>query len=268
VSLPSLDLAAALRDLRAKGPLVHNLTNYVVMNTTANALLALGASPAMVHAREEVADFVRLSSAFVANLGTLEPAWIEAMELAAAAANDAGIPWVLDPVGAGATPLRNDAAARGLALQPAVLRCNASELLAVAGAAAQGKGVDAGDDSLAVRPVAEAVARQRGLVVAITGATDVVTDGATTVLIEGSHPLLTRVTGTGCTATALVGAFLGVRPPLEAAVAALAALAVVGEAAAADEPGPGTLQVRLLDGLHALTPAQLGAARVRVEAAA
>ena len=156
--MPQPDLADALARLRARGPLVHNITNYVVMNTTANALLAIGASPAMVHALPEAAAFAPLAQALVINIGTLSPAWVEAMEQAAAAANAAGVPWILDPVAAGATAYRSDASKRLLALGPAIVRGNASEIMALAGdTGAAGKGVDSTEGSDAARAAARAL---------------------------------------------------------------------------------------------------------------
>jgi hydroxyethylthiazole kinase len=253
--------------VRGAGPLVHNITNYVVMNNTANALLAFGASPAMVHATDEVEEFASISSSLVINIGTLSSEWIAAMRLAALTANRLGKPWVMDPVGAGATGLRTRTAADLLALKPTVVRGNASEVLAIAGNVDGGpKGVDSLHQSHEAAGPAAAIARARGVVVAITGAVDVVTDGARTVLIEGGDPLMARVTGLGCTATALVGACLAVeRDPVLATVAGLASLKAAGKAAAEVAGGPGSLQVALLDMLHSLDRETLAAhAPVRV----
>jgi hydroxyethylthiazole kinase len=247
------DLMTALPRLRAAAPLVHNITNQVVANFTANALLAVGASPAMVQAEEEVGVFVKLAAALVVNMGTLTSPQLAAMHLATQAAAEAGIPWVLDPVAAGATPFRLQAA-RGLVQRsPAVVRGNASEILALAGESASSKGVDSAHGSDAAREAARALALQHGAVVAVTGAVDYVTDGRTTWAIANGHPMLTRVTGTGCTATALIGAFLGAGlPPMQAATAGLAVLGVVGEGAAEHATAPGSFQVALLDGLYTL----------------
>ena len=242
----------SLSTLRATAPLVHNITNYVVMNSTANALLAVGASPAMVHSAEEVEEFAGLAASLVVNIGTLSPAWVAAMKLAADRAVGRGIPWVLDPVAAGATRYRT-AVANALADRgPAVIRGNASEILALAGAAAgPTRGVDSTDSADAAIDTARALARDRCTVVAMTGAIDYVTDGTRLVSVSNGNPLMTRVTGTGCAATALVGAFLAVEPdPLAAAAHALAVFGVAGEIAADRADGPGTLQVQLLDALH------------------
>lgn len=267
-----LDPWSPLARLRAAAPLVHNITNYVVMNTTANALLAVGASPAMVHAVAEVEDFTAISQALVVNIGTLSPPWVEAMRLATARARADATPWVLDPVGVGATPYRTGVAVELAELGPTVIRANASEILALAsaltgGAATAGRGVDsahATDDAL---EPARRLARETGALVAVTGAVDYVTDGARVTAIRNGHPLMARVTGLGCTASALVGAFLAVAEGdrFGATVAALAVLGVAGELAAEAAAGPGSLQLHLLDALHTLDETTLRR-RARVEA--
>jgi hydroxyethylthiazole kinase len=262
-------LFAVVERVRDRGPLVHNITNYVVMNNTANALLAFGASPAMVHATDEVEEFAAISSSLVVNIGTLSSPWIAAMRLAAATAARLGKPWVLDPVGAGATRLRTRTAMDLLDLRPAVIRGNASEVIAISGTAGgEGpKGVDSLHASHQAAAPAAALAKARGCTVAITGEVDVVTDGRRTVLIEGGHPMMARVTGLGCTATALVGACLAVEPdPVLATAAGLAALGAAGKAAAEVAGGPGSLQVALLDMLYALDEATLAAHAVVREA--
>ena len=258
-------LADSLARLRAQAPLVQNITNYVVMNSTANALLALGASPAMVHAEEEVADFAAIAAALVVNIGTLSPSWVAGMHLAVQSMAARGKPWVLDPVGAGATPYRTAAAGALLARRPSVLRGNASEVLATAGAAGHTRGVDATDTSDAALESARSIAARFGIVVAVTGATDYITDGQAVRAVHNGHALMTRVTGLGCTASALVGAFLGAGdPPLLAATHALAVLGVAGELAMEKAAGPGTLQLHLYDALHALDRAALDR-RLRVD---
>ena len=247
-------VCSSLSKVREHAPLVHNITNYVVMNSTANALLAVGASPAMVHSAEEVEAFAGIADALVVNIGTLSPSWVAAMKLAADRAADRPIPWVLDPVAAGATAYRT-AVARALAdRRPAVIRGNASEILALAGAAAgPTRGVDSTDSADAAVEAARALARDRRTVVAVTGETDHVTDGDRLVSVSNGSRLMTRVTGTGCAATALIGAFLAVEPdPLAAAAHALTVFGVAGEMAAGEASGPGSLQVALLDALHRL----------------
>jgi hydroxyethylthiazole kinase len=233
----------------ATAPLIHNITNHVVMNVTANALLAFGASPAMVHASEEVAAFVQLSRALVINIGTLDAGFVTGMELAAAAADRHGVPWVLDPVGVGATAYRAEICQGLLLSKPAVIRANAGEILALAGHTGASRGVDSlagSDEALAA---AKALSRRTGAVVALTGATDyaVLDDAATAV--TGGHPLSQRMTGSGCVTTALVGACLAVADPLEAAVAALGAMKAAAETAATRASGPGSFAAALIDAL-------------------
>ena len=244
-----------LTAVRERRPLVHNITNFVVMNNTANALLALGASPAMIHSSDEVEDFVAISQALVVNIGTLYSEQIAACKLAAMRAKAAGVPWILDPVGAGATPYRRAAAGALVRLAPSAIRGNGSEILALAQQtqAGQGRGVDSLDGSETALEAARQLAAITGAVVAITGAVDYVTDGRRVAAIENGHPLMTRVTGLGCSATAVIGAFLAVEPDAFAAtVAGLTVFGVAGEIAAEQARGPGSLQVALLDTLYQL----------------
>jgi hydroxyethylthiazole kinase len=249
-----LDVWTPLARLRESAPLVHNVTNYVVMNNTANALLAVGASPAMVHAVEEVEEFVAISRALVINIGTLSPRWVEAMRLAAARARANDIPWVLDPVGAGATGYRTEVGAGLARLGPTVIRGNASEIMVLAGSDNRaGKGVDSAHSTDDAIGPARALARETNALVAMTGVVDYVTDGVRVVAIRNGHPLMARVTGLGCTASALVGAFIAANDSaLAATVSALATLGVAGELAAEQAEGPGSLQMHLLDALYRL----------------
>ncbi len=249
-----------LEQLRARRPMVHNITNFVVMNITANALLCVGAAPVMAHAREEAADMAALADALVLNIGTLAPDWVEAMVLAGLAAARKGIPVVLDPVGAGATAYRTDTARRILAEVPVtILRGNASEILAVAGGVQATRGVDAAHGAETARDAAGLLATRHGLVAAVTGATDYVTDGRRLLAVGNGHPLLGRVTGTGCAVSALVGAFAaaGRGDLVEATAAALAVFGLCAERAAAAAPaGPASFQTALLDELYRITPAE------------
>jgi hydroxyethylthiazole kinase len=249
--MTNLDVWRTLSALRTARPLVHNITNYVVMNSTANALLALGASPAMVHAAEEVEDFAAISQALVINIGTLSPPWVAAMKLAAARMVAERRPWVLDPVGAGATPYRSAVAADLALRRPKVIRGNASEILSLARAAAETtRGVDSTQGSEAAVEAARALARATAAAVAVTGAVDYVTDGERTAACHNGHALMTRVTGMGCAATAVIGACMAVESdPLTAALHGLAMLGVAGELAAARAAGPGTMQVGVYDAL-------------------
>ena len=262
----SLSPGATLRELRERKPLVHQITNYVVMNETANATLALGALPVMAHAREEVAEMVGHASALVLNIGTLSEQWIEAMLLAGGGASVRGTPVVLDPVGAGATAYRTDTARRILGeVSVTVLRGNAGEVATLVGAEAEVRGVESIAAGLEPAELALEAGRQLGLVASVTGPVDYVSDGERTLAVANGHPLLAAVTGTGCISSALTGCFLAAKPeePLEAAAEALAALGVAAEDAADGSPGPGTFHARLYDALAALDPDTLdGRARI------
>jgi len=241
-----------LQQIRERKPLVHQITNYVVMNETANATLALGALPVMAHAREEVEEMVGLASALVLNIGTLSPHWVEAMLLAGGAANERGIPVVLDPVGAGATRYRTETARRILdEVRVTVLRGNAGEVATLVGVAAEVRGVEsigAVGDPL---ELALEAGRRLGLVASVTGPVDHVSDGEGVVTISNGHPLLAAITGTGCMSSAVTGCFLAAKPgsPLDAAAEALVAFGVAGEDAAREAKGPGSFHVALYDAL-------------------
>ncbi len=248
--------------VRRERPLVMNITNFVAMNFAANVLLAVGASPVMSHAREEVADMAAQAQALVLNIGTLEPVWVDAMHMAARTAAERRIPVVLDPVGVGATPFRTRVAADLLATAAiTAVRGNAGELAALAGAQGTMHGVDAAD----APPVADLTswARAHDVLAIATGAVDQAADGTNSREVANGHPLMARVTATGCSLSALVGAFLAVAPPadrLDASVAALVVFGVAGETAARRASGPGTFVPLLLDALAALEPDQVDAA--------
>ncbi len=254
-------ICGLIEKIKSEHPLVHNITNYVVMNFTANALLALGASPVMAHAIEEVEEMVGLANALVINIGTLSPPWIDSMAKAALAARKRSIPIVLDPVGAGATRFRTETARRLMGeARIAVLRGNGSEIMALAGGKGSTRGVDSVAGAQDARGAAVDLAKSFGIVVALTGAEDFVTDGARQATIANGHGLMSKVTGTGCAASALTGAFCGVESDaFDAAVGALVAFGVAGELAAGGDPGPGSFQIRLLDALDALDAATVRA---------
>jgi len=255
-----------LRTVRERKPLVHQITNYVVMNETANATLALGALPVMAHALEEVEEMAALAGALVLNIGTLSPDWIEAMLRAGRAANAASVPIVLDPVGAGATRYRTESARRLLGeLEVAAVRGNAAELATLAGQDAEIRGVEA--ISTGGPELARAAARALGTVAAVTGPVDHVSDGETVLGVANGHELLGTVTGTGCMSTAVTGAFLAVvQEPLLAAAEALVAFGVAGEDAAREAKGPGSFHAALYDALYNLDPATVDS-RAHVEEA-
>lgn len=251
-------------EMRANPPLVQCITNYVAMNIAANVLLAAGASPAMVHAQEEAGEFAPIAGALTINIGTLSPSWIEGMQAAAIAANAAGKPWVLDPVAHYATAFRRQAVARLLDLRPTVIRGNASEIIALAGGASRGQGVDSRDPVEQAEGSAVDLAKHYGAVVAVTGVVDFVTDGTRLARIEGGSALMPQVTALGCSLTCLVGAFVAAASdPFEATIAALATFAVAGEIAADGANGPGSFSWRFLDALAALDGTALDA-RTRI----
>jgi hydroxyethylthiazole kinase len=256
----TLSAGADLAAIRERKPLVHQITNYVVMNETANATLALGALPVMAHAREEVEEMAALAGALVLNIGTLSPPWVDAMLAAGRAANSAGVPIVLDPVGAGATSYRTETARRLLGeIDIAVVRGNPAEIATLAGREAEIRGVEAIDASDSAVELARTAAQGLGAVVAVTGAVDQVSDGERTLGVSNGDPLLARITGSGCIAAAITGSFLAVRPdaPLAAAAEALVALGVAGEDAARDAKGPGSFHAALYDALDGLDPKTL-----------
>lgn len=247
-------MCEALERIRAEKPLVHNITNFVVMNFTANALLALGASPVMAHAVEEVEEMVSLAGALVLNIGTLSGPWVEAMHKAARAANLGRIPVILDPVGAGATRFRTATATDLLReAKISIIRGNASEVMALPGSPVKTRGVDSSHASEEAHAAAVELSRAYGCVVAVTGERDFITDGKRAAVVSNGHPLMGRITGTGCAASALTGAFAAVEADsFAAAVGSLVVFGVAGEMAAASQTRPGSFQVALLDSLDAV----------------
>lgn len=261
-----IDPGARLTAMRAAAPLIQNITNYVAMNVMANALLAAGASPAMVHAREEAAEFAAIASALTVNIGTLSPDWVASMEAAAEAAVANGKPWVLDPVAVFATSYRAGVGARLAAMKPTLIRGNASEIMALAGEAAGGKGADAGDEVAAAEAGARALAARTGAVVAVTGPVDYVTDGARGYRVANGHALMPKVTALGCSLTGICAAFIATGDnPLSDTAAALAFYGLAGERAAAGASGPGSFAAAFIDELAAVDAAALDAgARISV----
>jgi hydroxyethylthiazole kinase len=232
-----------------------------VMNDTANVTLHVGALPVMSHAIEEVAEMVDLAGALVLNIGTLTPSWVQSMIVAGKRANERGVPIVLDPVGAGATGLRTASSRRLLTeLHIAVLRGNAGEIGALAGARSEVRGVEsvAGPEDLLA--VAKELALKHQTVVAVTGKRDLITDGRRTLGVDNGDAWLSTLTGTGCMSTTMVAAFAAVEPdPLLAAAAALACFGLAGELAALQAKGPGSFKVALFDQLYNMKPEDLAA---------
>jgi len=257
----NFDAGSLLSKIRAEKPLVHNITNYVVMNFTANALLAMGASPVMAHARNEVEEMVSLAKALVINIGTLSDAWVESMLLAGRKANELQIPIVLDPVGSGATTFRTSAFKRlTREIQPTIVRGNASEILSISSATVTTKGVDAAHDVEHASDTARKMAKQLECVVAITGPVDLITDGNRVIRCRNGDAMMGKITGTGCAATATIGAFAGVtNNALEAASAGLAFFGLAGEIAAERAKAPGSFMIALLDSMYEIEPEQFQA---------
>ena len=247
--------------VRQQAPLVHNITNFVVMHTTANALLSVGASPVMAHAPEEVEEIAALASSLVLNIGTLSTTWVASMHLALELANSRDIPVVLDPVGAGASRMRTEYALSLLEkLQGGIVRGNASEILALAGDKSPTRGVDSTVEVTAAIESAHTLAERYGCTVCVSGAVDVITNGVSMLSVSGGSPMMTRVTGLGCTASALIGAFAGVcakEDRFSATVSAMGVMSCAGSLAALQARGPGSFLIEFLDALHGMTEEDL-----------
>ncbi len=253
-------VADAFARIRAQSPLIHQMTNFVVMNDTANITLHLGASPVMAHAIDEVAEMVSLAGALVLNIGTLTPDWIEAMVVAGQRANELGVPVILDPVGVGATTLRTRSAQRLLDdVHMAVVRGNAGEIGALGGAGGVVKGVDS-VEGIGDPEVVAQIARTWGTVVAVTGKQDIISDGQRTLGVNNGHEWLSKLTGTGCMATTTIAAFAAVEPDfLVAATGALATYGLAAELSATHVRGPASFKVAFLDQVYNLTAERVNA---------
>jgi hydroxyethylthiazole kinase len=251
--------AESLAALREKKPLIHNITNFVVMNYTANALLAMGASPVMAHAQNEVEDMVSFAGALVLNIGTLTDEWIAAMIKAGKKASALGKPIILDPVGSGATALRTNSAKKIIeAASVNVIRGNASEILSLRHKDSRTKGVDSVHSVDDAAETAKLLAQELTTTLAITGPVDLVTDGRRVVRVSNGHPLMGFVTGTGCTATTAIGAFLAVDDdPVSATATALAYFGLAGEVAGQSASAPGSFMIQMIDALYTITPEKL-----------
>ncbi|MFT3715927.1 MAG: hydroxyethylthiazole kinase [Gordonia sp. (in: high G+C Gram-positive bacteria)] len=256
-----------LTRLRESTPLVQCLTNEVTTGFVANVLLAIGGSPAMCDVPGEAGPFAGVAGGVLINLGTPGAEQRDGMLEAAAAARDAGTPWVLDPVAVGSLPIRTALAAQLLELRPAVIRGNASEIRALGGLGEGARGVDAVDTVDAAQQAAVALARSSGAVVAVSGAIDLITDGDAVIRVANGDPLFTKVTGAGCALGAVVAAFASLGPDrLATTVAAVTSYTVAGEIAAEQARGPGSFAVAFLDALHGLD-AETVAGRGRIGAA-
>jgi len=257
----SNNYTALLQKVRESNPLVHHITNYVTVNDCANVTLEIGASPVMADAIGEAADIASIASALVLNMGTLNERTIPSMIAAGEAANKKGIPVVFDPVGAGASKLRNDTAGIITSkIKLSVLRGNISEIRFIAGLCSQTKGVDASESDIAgandAGQIAKDLAKKLGCVVVISGAVDAVSDGNKVVLIENGHPLLANQTGTGCMCSSLIGSFCGAAPAdfLAASAAAMLCMGIAGEIAfkKAGQSGNGSFRAALHDAISCM----------------
>ncbi len=250
-----------LEKVREEAPLVHNITNVVVTNFTANGLLSLGASPVMSFAKEEAADMAKIANALVLNIGTLTKNTVESMILAGKSANEHGVPVVFDPVGAGATPFRTDTAQKIVKeVNVSIIRGNAAEIANLTGESGNIKGVDAGHHNGDIISLAKSAARKLGTIIVMTGKDDIITDGNVTYSVHNGHEMQTKVTGTGCLLSSVVGAFAGVHPDLrEAALAAVVSYNVAAEEAflITGENGPGSFQTEFLNQLNRISKSDL-----------
>ncbi|GHC67563.1 hydroxyethylthiazole kinase [Limoniibacter endophyticus] len=255
------NVSALVSRMRDRKPLVHCITNYVAMNISANVLLAIGASPAMIHAPEEAGEFASIADALLVNIGTVSPHWFNGMSVAAKAANAAGKPWVFDPVAHFATAYRREATAQLMTLAPTIIRGNASEIIALAGASGGGRGVDSGDSVEQAKEAARTLARRYCTVISVSGEHDFVTDGKREAIIIGGSAWMPSVTALGCSLSATTAAFAAIAEKnfFCAAIAALACFAEAGEKAAERAEGAGTFAIAFLDALSTLdssAPAQ------------
>jgi len=256
--------AALLNKVRENKPLVHHITNYVTVNDCANITLAIGASPVMADAVGEAADIAAIAQAVVLNMGTLNERTIPSMIAAGISANARGVPVIFDPVGAGASKLRNDTAASLIEkVKLSVIRGNISEIKFISGVSSQTKGVDASDNDIAAEEsaglTAKTLAQKLGCVVVISGAVDAISDGKKTVFAENGHPMLGKLTGTGCMCSSLIGSFCGIAPhePLAAAAAAMLCMGIAGGLAYENsgQRGSGSFRVALHDAVSRLDAA-------------
>lgn len=251
--LTSAQRAQTLHLFRRRSPLVHCMTNDVVQTFTANVLLALGASPAMVIDPQEAAQFAAIADALLINVGTLTTSQMQGMQAAINSARAANKPWALDPVAVGALSLRTSFCQQLLEQQPAAIRGNASEILALAGMSQGGRGVDTTDTVTDALPAAQHLARQCGAIVAVTGEVDYVTDGARTLMVNGGDSLMTRVVGTGCALSAVAAASCALPGDRLVNVAAACGwMKTAGKHAVAMSQGPGSFVPAFLDALWAL----------------
>jgi len=249
-----VDAFGILEKVRLEVPIVHHLTNWVTIYDCANIVKVFGASPVMAHAKEEAAEMSSIASALVLNIGTLTPEFVEAMKIAARSANKKGIPVVLDACGAGATRLRDRAAAELLRqVRIDIIKGNASEIARVSGEKVRTKGVDAAAVEKDLAALAQGLARARKATVVITGKEDIVADKNKVYFVRNGHPLMAQVVGTGCMAASVIGTFAAVEKDFAyAAVAALVCFEIAAECAAKSSRGPGTFKESIFDAVYHL----------------
>lgn len=254
IRYPHPEITEDLSELRRQNPLTQCITNVVVTGFTANVLLAVGASPAMVIGVEEAAEFARIANALLINVGTVSGVESRAMLDAAQSAHEHATPWTLDPVAVGALRFRTKLVEELLNFEPTVIKGNASEILALSGREGGAKGTESIFGSEEAAPYAKELAVKTGSVVVVTGATDYISDGDTVIGIPGGDAIMTKVTGTGCSLGALIASLTAVAPnPLRASTAACALYAAAGERAALESKGPGSFAVNFLDQLTSIT---------------
>ncbi len=248
--------ANILESVRTTSPLVHQITNYVTVNDCANITLCIGASPVMSHAPEDVIDMTKIASALVLNIGTLDPKQVQGMLVAGRVAAERGIPIILDPVGAGATPYRTKTAQMLIEELPiAVIKGNAGEIGTLAGEAAVVRGVDSGGVSGDTKMITQELAKQLGCVVIMSGAEDIISNGSRVAGVANGDALMGRLSGTGCMASAVTGAFAAVASDkMDGCIAAMVSLGIAGEKSAKIAAGPGSFKPAFLDAVAALTP--------------
>ncbi len=252
-------LSESLEKVRKSSPLVHCITNYVAMSFNANALLSIGASPVMAHAKEEVEAMTQIASSLVINIGTLDKEWTESMFIAGESMQNLKKPIILDPVGAGATSYRTETCKELIKrCRPQIIRGNGSEIMSLVDSSVLSKGVDSSVESNTALSAAKQLAHDSGAVVVVSGEIDYITDGERVETIANGSNMMTKVTAMGCTATALIGAFAAVEPqPFDAALYAMALMSVAGERAAAKSNAPATLLSNFIDELYLITPEEL-----------
>jgi len=242
--------------VRTRRPVVHAITNWVTGGDVANALTALGARPVLAFSPAEVAEITSRADVLLLNLGTPTPDRIAAMLLAGRRANEIGLPVVLDPVGAGASHFREEACRQILTeLNITIIRGNRAEIGALVGQGGQLRGIDAVSGPDDIHEAVQILSRRTGAVVIASGEKDLIFFDDRMVMVGNGHPLMLRVSGTGCMLSAVIAAFAAVgNDPLETAVAGVSCFKLAGELAGQTAGGPGAFKAGLLDFLYALTP--------------